>query len=163
MANTRNTRESETIRSTREREMRDHNLLPEYNMGYVSPLALPYGVAREGYVYYWAERSHTTEVEQLYSKHWTLVPSDRCPNYTGDPLGRNPYASKYLCYRDLILMERPEIFSQQEMRAFYLRNQQAMTSMAATVRLKDDYHDNQAPSYRIPNYNSMSPNYINTF
>lgn len=166
MTNTRSTRESESIRSSREREMRDHTMLPEYNMGYVSPLALPHGVAREGHTYYWAERNFTTEVEQLYSKHWTLVPSDRCPHYTGDPLGRNPYAAKYLCYKDLILMERPEVFAQQEKRLFYLKNQEVMNSLkdgSNGLKVKDDYLNTYATPYHATPSHSMTYRSMDSF
>ena len=98
-------------RSTRSSELRQNNMIKEYNMGYVSPLDLPPGVARDGFKYVWEQREcrgeATYRVEMLASQGWNLVPSDRAPRFSIDPLKRNPVSNQYICWRDLILMEAP--------------------------------------------------------
>jgi hypothetical protein len=124
MKNNRNTRDSET---------RDNEMLLEYNMDYISPLSLPPGVAKEGYSYYWAAKDirgeENYEVERLAAKGWTLVPTDRAPEYSFDPLKRNPLSSEYICYKDVILMERPEVFSKRETAAFNALNENKIKSL----------------------------------
>lgn len=120
-------------RASREMESRENELRNNYSMEYVSPLTLPPGLAKDGYSYHWACREikgePTYEVERLAAKGWTLVPVDRAPNYSTDPLNRRPLSSQYLCYQDVILMERPEVFSQRETDHFNQRNENALKSL----------------------------------
>lgn len=120
-------------RSSRESETRPNEMLDEYNMDYVSPLSLPPGVAKEGYSYYWASKGvrgeEDFEVERLAAKGWTLVPVDRAPAYSFDPLKRNPLSAEYICYKDVILMERPEVFSKRETAAFNELNANKIKSL----------------------------------
>lgn len=120
-------------RSTREEEARQHEMLESYNMGYISPLSLPPGVAKEGFSYYWAPKGirgeENYEVERLAAQGWTLVPVSRAPTYSFDPLKRNPLSTEYICYKDVILMERPEIFSRRETEAFNKLNANKLKSL----------------------------------
>jgi hypothetical protein len=120
-------------RSSRDSETREHEMLESYNMGYMSPLTLPPGVAKEGFDYYWAPKgikgTENYEVERLAAKGWTLVPVSRAPNYSFDPLKRNPLSTEYICYKDVILMERPERFSKQETAAFNALNANKLKSL----------------------------------
>ncbi len=153
-------REAEMLKSSREREKREHSQLMEYNMGYVSPTDLPHGLARDGYEYYWASKDIrgeiTYEVEQLCAKGWELIPSDRCPGYNPDPLKRNPYSSQYFTYRDVILLERPQIMRQPEDAAFYrFLNHRTNSIQEGGTKVKNDF-----PGMRANSYN---PNSINSF
>lgn len=149
MATSRPTREGEMVRNTRESEKRDHNMLMEYSMGYVSPLDLPRGLARDGYTYYWAARElagqPTYEVEELCARGWEIVPSDRCPHYNSDPLKRHPYSSQYLCYKGLILMERPEIYHFKEQEALYRFNNHRLNSLEG---VKQDMPSMRSSAFR---------------
>lgn len=121
-------------RSTREEETRNDEMLESYNMGYVSPLSVPPGVQKEGFSYYWAPKGirgeEDYEVERLAAQGWTLVPASRAPaGYSLDPLKRNPLSTEYICYKDVILMERPEIFSRRETEAFNKLNANKLKSL----------------------------------
>lgn len=133
MVNVRSTRDNEMVRSTRENEKRDNNRLMQYSMGYVNPLDLPEGLAKDGYRYYWAAREiagkPTFEVEEMCARGWELVPKERCTSYNFDPLKRHPFASQYICYNELILLERPEIYSLQEEAARYTFNNHRINSL----------------------------------
>lgn len=109
-------------KSTRSSELRQNNMMKQYNMGYVSPLDLPPGVAREGFKYSWEQREchgqPNHRIEMLASQGWTLVPSDRAPMFSVDPLKRNPISNQYLCYKDLILMEAHEELAEMKERYY---------------------------------------------
>jgi hypothetical protein len=98
-------------RLTREMETRSQEMLPAYSMRYKSSLSIPPGVAKEGYTYYWAQYAlrgePTYQVEDLAGRGWSLVPADRAKIKSTDLLGRNPLSQKYICVKDLILMECP--------------------------------------------------------
>ncbi len=125
---------------TRESEARTHDMIEEYSMSYISPLDIPRGVKKDGYSYYWActniRGEAVFDVERLAARGWTLVPSDRAPNYTHDPLGRNPYCGKYIATKDLILMERPEIYLKRERDAFHHQNHMRVKSLRG---VRDSY------------------------
>lgn len=120
-------------RSSRDSETRINEMLESYDMDYASPLSLPPGVQKEGYSYYWAPKGvrgeENFEVERLAARGWTLVPVDRAPSYSFDPLKRNPLSEKYICYKDVILMERPDIFSKKETAAFNALNANKLKSL----------------------------------
>jgi hypothetical protein len=120
-------------RSTRDSETRIHEERQEYSMGYTSPLSIPFGVEKEGYSYRWVNTGIKGEanfrVEEMAGKGWTLVPADRAPNRTFDPLGRNPFSGKYIAHKDVILMERPDIYSKKETEAFNRMNESKIKSL----------------------------------
>lgn len=124
MKNTRNLRESET---------RANEMLEEYNMDYLSPLSISVGVKKEGYSYAWVRKEIKGQddfrVEEMASKGWTPVPADRSPNSSFDPLERNPLSKRFICHKDLLLMERPEIYSNRERTAFNELNANKIKSL----------------------------------
>jgi hypothetical protein len=99
-------------RNTRLAESRANEQLKQYNMEYISPLALPHGVARDGYKYCWANREVPHQIENMVRQGWEIVPSDRCPSYSVDPLKRNENMSNYIWYMDALLMEIPDYLAQ---------------------------------------------------
>ncbi len=120
-------------RNNREAELRVHEMRDEYNMDYVSPLALPPGVAKEGYSYRYVctgiKGAENFRVEEMAAKGWTLVPADRAPKFDLDPLDRNPLSKKYICYKDVILMERPDVFCKKSTAAFNEMNANKIKSL----------------------------------
>lgn len=120
-------------KSTRDTETRAHEMRETYDMDYVSPFTLPKGVAKDGYSYAWVRMSIKGQddyrVEEMAAKGWTPVPSDRAPNFSFDPLERNPLGRKYMTYKDVLLMERPEIFSKKEEARFNEMNANKIKSL----------------------------------
>jgi len=120
-------------RSTRDSEKRIHEKREEYNMDFLSPLDLPPGVAKEGYSYHFVNTAikgdNTFRVEEMAAKGWTPVPADRSSRAVLDPLDRNPLSKKYISYKDVILMERPEIYSKKETAAFNHLNNNKIRSL----------------------------------
>lgn len=141
------------VRTSRESENRESDKRMEYNMGYVSPLTLPPGVAKEGYSYHWAPKDirgePCYEVERLAAKGWEIVPIDRASGYSVDPLKRNPLSSQYFCYKDVILMERPEIFSQRENKVF---NDMNANKLKALRGVSDDFNSFASPVQSINSF-----------
>ncbi len=142
----------------RENEARIHEELDDYSMDYMSPLDVPHGVKRQGYSYHWATTSvrgeNVNEVENLLRKKWQMVPADRSPNHLHNPLGRNPYAEKYISTKDLILMERPTIYSVKENAAFNARCAHKVRSL---IGVKDTF--GLAPN----SFGGYGTNRINSF
>lgn len=103
---------------TRESELRSHEMRDDYDMDYVSPLRVPEGVKKDGYSYRWVNTGIKGEenyrIDEMASKGWVLVPVDRSPGITFDPLGRNPLSKQYICYKDVVLMERPSFYSDRD-------------------------------------------------
>jgi hypothetical protein len=103
---------------TREAELRSNTMHDQFDMDYISPLDIPDSVKKDGYSYRWVNTSIKGEqnyrIDEMVAKGWTLVPVDRNPNVVYDPLGRNPLSSQYICYKDVVLMERPSIYSDRE-------------------------------------------------
>jgi len=120
-------------RSTRENETRIHEIRESYDMDYISPLSIPPGVKKEGYSYAFVRKEIKGQddfrVEEMAAKGWTPVPADRAPNYSFDPLDRNPLSKKYICYKDVLLMERPDIFSKKETERFNEHNANKIKSL----------------------------------
>ena len=120
-------------RSTRDSETREHEMLESYNMDYLSPLSIPEGVKKEGYSYAWVRKEVRGQddfrVEEMAAKGWTPVPADRAPSFSFDPLDRNPLSKRFFTHKDLILMERPEIFSKKETAAFNALNANKLKSL----------------------------------
>lgn len=99
-------------RNTRLAESRANEMLKQYNMEYICPLDLPHGVARDGYKYCWANREVPHQIENMVRQGWEIVPSDRCPTHSVDPLKRNENMNNYIWYMDVILMEIPDYLAQ---------------------------------------------------
>lgn len=103
---------------TRESELRSHEMRDDHDMDYVSPLHVPEGVIKEDFSYRWVNTGikgqENYRIEEMGSKGWLLVPVDRNPGITFDPLGRNPLSKQYICYKDVVLMERPSVYSDRE-------------------------------------------------
>jgi hypothetical protein len=120
-------------RSTREAETRANEMMETYSMNYVSGLEIPASAKREGYSYAWVRSNLRGEmdgrVEEMAAKGWELVPADRAGKAALDPLDRNPLAKKYVCLKDLILMERPEEFSRRETEALNRFNENKIRSL----------------------------------
>lgn len=120
-------------RITREAETRVHEMRDVYDMDYVSPLTIPPGVKKDGYSYRWVNTgikgAESYRVEECAAKGWTLVHADRAPGYCFDPLDRNPMFKKYICYKDVVLMERPEIFCKKATDALHRLNDNKIKSL----------------------------------
>lgn len=122
-------------RSTRESEKRIHETLPSHRMEYSHPMeSIVEAVKRPGYRYRWARREINGEadydVEVSMNKGWVLVPVDRLPGGSNlDPLNRNPIAKQFICYKDVILTERPEEFSVHEEQALNALNENKIRSL----------------------------------
>ncbi len=120
-------------RSTRESETRDNEMLQSYDMNYLSPLSIPQRVKKEGYSYAWVRKEIKGQddfrVEEMASKGWTPVPADRAPGFAFDPLDRYPLSNKFFTHKVLLLMERPEIFSNKERAAFNEMNANKIRSL----------------------------------
>ncbi len=123
-----------STRVTRVAETRDHEMLTQYDMEYKSALDVPDRLKLDGYSYKWVLRSAanqpTHDVETASAQGWTLVPADRDVRTSSrDPLKRDPTASEYVCVKDVILMERPSIFSKRELSALNDKNDFVMRSL----------------------------------
>lgn len=104
--------------STRESETRAHNMRDDYDMDYHSPLDIPESVKKPGMSYRWVNTSikgkENYRIDEMAARGWTLVPVDRNPGSAFDPLGRNPLSKQYICYKDVVLMERISYYSDRE-------------------------------------------------
>lgn len=133
-------------RPSRKRPAGREELRPQFRMNYLSPLEIPAAVKKDGYSYAWIRKSIRDEddfrVEQMASRGWTPVPSSRAPGFSLDPLDRNPLAKNFICYKDLLLMERPSVYSQREEEAFHRMNHHRLTSLRGVV---DDLRDLHKP------------------
>ena len=120
-------------RTTRDSETRIQEVREEYNMDYISPFTLPSGVKKDGYSYRWVNTGIKGEanfrVEEMAAKGWILVPADRAPGYSFDPLERNTLSRKYISYKDVILMERPDIYCKKATQAFNELNANKIKSL----------------------------------
>lgn len=118
---------------TRESETRAHETRENYNMEYVSPFTVPPEVRKEGYSYAYVRREIKGQddyrVEEMAAQGWTLVPAERASNYSFDPLDRNPLSKKYFCYKDVILMERPESLCKRKEQKFNEENANKIKSL----------------------------------
>lgn len=150
--------------STRDSELRIHSMIEEYSMDYLSPLHIPHEIKKEGFSYYWASLEvggkMTNDVNDLLRKGWTLVPAERSPNFAHDPLGRNPHNGKYICIKDMILMERPEVYLKKEREFFHRSNNSRMRSLQG---VRDSYANMRNVNYGgmpqtsgFTNYNRIS-------
>ena len=108
-------------RTPRDHEVRDYDKRETYDMDYKSRLSTPDGVKKDGYSYLWARKEVKGQddyrLEELIAKGWKPVPADRIPGRASDPLNRNPLSKEFFCTKDLILLEREEIYTQREIDA----------------------------------------------
>lgn len=122
-----------TSRTSREAEKRSHETLETYDLDYTNPLFIPAAVKKEGYVYHWARKDIRGEsdyrIEVLSSQGWTPVPMDRINNAFADPLERNPMSTKFSVFKDVLLMERPEIYSKKAAEQFNELNANKLKSL----------------------------------
>ena len=136
-------------RSTRDSEKRVHEMRETYDMEYVSPLSLPPGVKKEGYSYRYVNISSEGEenyrVEEMMARGWTPVPVDRAAKFAVDPLGRNPMSKKYICYKDVVLMERPEIYCKKSREAFDKMNANKIKSLRGVSNDMGSFDTRAAP------------------
>lgn len=119
--------------ATRDNQTREHESNEQYNMEYISPLKVPDYVKKEGYSYAWVNsgiNGDNFNVESMAKKHWTLVPADRAPHLSLDPLGRNPISKDYISYKDVVLMERPSIYCDQEAKVQAEYNKEKLKSLS---------------------------------
>jgi hypothetical protein len=169
------------LKSNREVESRDNEGLTTYNMDFATGLTIPHGAKKEGYDYYWAATNikgePTRDVEKLLARGWELVPADRAPYFSKDPLGRNPYHGKYIATFDLILMERPQIYLQRERHAYYqMTNNKIRALQTNRCTITDGYgnlstsgsftsHANMTNynGFGISNHNAFGANRIDSF
>lgn len=117
MTKPRCTRDDE-IRTTRDDETRDKELLEEWNFDYADPFDLPPGVWREGFDFHYARRDVKGQtdyrIEDLMRRGWKLVPANRATTMSIDPFSQNSLSKDFINKKDLILMERPTIFAKRE-------------------------------------------------
>lgn len=120
------------IRS-RDAEIRNNEMLENYEMEYISPLTIPHSIKKEGHSYAWVRKEirgkDDFRVEEMASKGWQPVPADRAPNFAFDPLDRNPLSKRFVTYKDLLLMERPSIYSERETANFNKLNSDKIKSL----------------------------------
>lgn len=120
-------------RNTREVEIREHEMREIYDIDYMSPLSIPPGVKKDGYSYRWVNTEvrgmETRRVEECAARGWTCVPAERAPNYCFDPLDRNPLYKKFICYKDVVLMERPEIYCKKATENLHRLNDNKLKSL----------------------------------
>lgn len=120
-------------KNTRESEKRIHEMIPEYDMDYDSPLEVPPSIKKDGYSYKWVNTSIKGEanynIDKKASRGWTLVPKDRAKGISFDPLNRNPLSKDYICYKDVVLMERPTIYCDKEREHYDKLNRNKINSL----------------------------------
>jgi len=106
---------------------------PDLNMDYLSPLEVPESVKKDGFSYAWVRKSAGGEddfrVEEMAQRGWTPVPAERCVQLSLDPLNRNPLSKNFVCYKDVLLMERPAAFSERENQILQKTNRQRINSL----------------------------------
>jgi hypothetical protein len=152
---------------SRESEMRSLNMLSEYSMEWMGPLEVPPGVAKEGFSYYWATRKIAGEdyfeVEKLARRGWTLVPADRAPSFSYDPLGRNPYCGQFIATHDMVLMERPEKYLEYEREALHREIDQRYFSCRGVSDAYGNYTPFSGSGYHHNAFASYNTQYSNRF
>lgn len=136
-------------RSTREIESRAHEELETYDVDYLNPLEVPPGVAKEGYDYHWARKDIRGEddyrIERLIAQKWTPVPAERSTVFVYDPLGRNPLSKKFICTKDLLLMERPSIYSIKQTERFFAENANKIKSLRGVSNDMGSFDQRRTP------------------
>ena len=120
-------------RITREAETRTNDMREIYDTDYTSPLSIPPGVKKDGYAYRWVNTgikgAESYRVEEMAARGWSIVPADRAPGFTFDPLDRNPMYKKFICYKDVVLMERPQVYSDKETERLHRLNDSKIKSL----------------------------------
>ena len=120
-------------KNTRQSEKRIYEALPEYDMDYESPLEIPASIKKDGYSYRWVNIAIKGEenynIDKKASRGWRLVPKDRASGISFDPLNRNPLSESYICYKDVVLMERPTVYCNKEREHFEKVNRDKINSL----------------------------------
>jgi hypothetical protein len=138
----RESKDNRNDRVNREDEMRE-----ECYMGYFSPFSVVDKIREEGKSYRFARKSilgqNDYRVEELAMQGWVPVSAEKIPGaFKADPLGRNPMANDFYCYKDTILMERPEIYSEREREQLRRKNIDIIRNLRG---VSDDYYANVSP------------------
>lgn len=126
-------------RTTRDEETRDAELMAEWDFEPANPFDLPPGVYKDGFDFHWTryrlrdERDHS-RIEEMTTKGWKLVPGSRSPNRYIDPLSDNSISKDYIVKKDLILMERPSVFSKREKEYLERLNEQRTRALPGMSR-----------------------------
>lgn len=108
----------ETIESS----MLDRNMLPDEMIDYAHPLKLLVrGVQQDGYSLRWERFKvegmiNLDTVQESSMNGWKLVPKERAVHLIQwDEFGSDAFASKYIVYKDVVLMEIPtELFNKRQ-------------------------------------------------
>ena len=146
-------------RPSRKRPVKREEMRPVMQMNYLSPLEIPGAVKRDGFTQAWVRKSVRGEddfrVEEMVARGWTPVPASRCPGLALDPLGRSPLSQKFVCYKDVILMERPSVYSEQEGQALYRLNRSNIRSLRGVQEDTPVFHqqalsDSSGGAGRVP-------------
>lgn len=137
MTNTKALTRSAEARATRAAESREMNMTLEYNMEYTSPLDPPPGVMKDDHDYCWPayefQGQATYDVQKKAAQGWSLVPRDRAPEFSFDPMKRNPMEGQYLCWGPHVLMERHKRLGIREQEHHDQKKMQVLNSLRGTV------------------------------
>lgn len=126
-------------RNSRETDIRTHQLRDNYSSDYISPLHVPEEVRRPGYDYYYVRtdvkgtNDHRLE-EMINFKGWSPVPAERLKSYKSDPLGRNKLTKDFICFKDVMLLERESIYTQRDLQRQDDLNTQKLKSLQGVTR-----------------------------
>lgn len=146
-----NVRETTEVRKSRQEESRAAEYDKPTYMGYVSPLDLPPGVAKDGFAYHWATMSIRGEpnhdVDAMAREGWMMVPIERAPRYSCDPLGRNELGSKFFTYKGAVLMEREKELC--DRKTAYM-NQRARDKIVALMGEEGGLKNDGYPMFATP-------------
>lgn len=133
--------------------MKRESLREQQDMKYVSPLNVPKKIKKEGFEYKWVpyhlRGEDTFDVEQKMREGWEPVPVSRAQEYAADFLGRNPAGKKYITYKDVVLMERPEELGKRDNEIFNELNANQIKSLRG---VSNDIRGMEAPLYVMNKY-----------
>ncbi len=125
-------------RTTRDEEIRNNEILENWNPNPIAIFDLPPGVYKEDYDFHWARLrirgERDNRVEELVSRGWKLVPGSRSPNRYIDPLSEDSLSKDFIIKNDTILMERPSIYSKREQEYYNKLNEQKTRSLPGMSR-----------------------------
>lgn len=67
-------------------------------------------------------------------KGWSPVPAERLKSYKSDPLGRNKLTKDFICFKDVMLLERESIYTQRDLKRQDDLNTQKLKSLTGVTR-----------------------------